>query len=349
MRHAVIDEDLNRILGAALPWERLAGKTVLISGAAGFLGAYMAETILEANVRFQREPSTLLLLVRDRAVAEARFAHYDGRPELKYLVQDVCDPLSTSVRADVVIHAAGRASPKYYAVDPCGTIAPNVLGANQMLKLASTSGSELFLFFSSSEVYGYLPPDKVPIREDVFGPIDPAEPRSCYAESKRLGEAMCVAWANQKGVPAKIVRPFHIYGPGLRLDDGRVYADFVADVLAGRAITLRSDGRAKRSFCYLADAVRGFFTVLFNGEVATSYNVGDPRGETSIRDLADLLVRTFPEKPLSIQFEPRSPDDPYVPSYVDRSSPDISRIKSLGWEPTTRLYEGFRRTVRSYT
>lgn len=348
MRHSVVNEDLDKILKAALPWDQLAGKTVLVSGAAGFLAAYMVETILEANQRFGSVPTSVVLLARNQQKVEARFAHYAGRTELRYLIQDVSDPLPADLRADYVIHAASRASPRHYANDSIGTILPNVIGTHQLLKLAAASNSTSFVFFSSSEVYGQLPPDRIPTREDSFGPLDPTDKRSCYAESKRIGETMCVAWATQQGVPAKIVRPFHTYGPGLRLDDGRVFADFVADVIAGRPITLRSDGRARRSFCYLADAVQGFFTVLFCGTPGTAYNVGDPRGEISIRDLADLLVRTFPEKSLNFRFEQRPPGDSYMSSAVERSCPDITRMKSLGWEPTTRLFEGFRRTVRSF-
>jgi nucleoside-diphosphate-sugar epimerase len=152
----------------------------------------------------------------------------------------------------------------------------------------------------------------------------------------------------QHGVPARIVRPFHTYGPGLRLDDGRVFADFVADVLARRPIALRSSGTATRSFCYLADTVAGFFSVLLRGQNAVAYNVGDDRGEVSIRDLADLLVATFPERGLSVRNEARPADDSYLPSSVERSCPDISRVRSLGWQPSTSLADGFRRTVASF-
>ena len=121
--------------------------------------------------------------------------------------------------------------------------------------------------------------------------------RSCYAEGKRLGETMCASWWHQHRVAAMIARPFHTYGPGMRLDDGRVFADFVADVLARRPIRMASDGSARRAFCYVADAVAGFFAVLLMGEPGQAYNVGNERGETSIRDLAQLLVGMFPARP----------------------------------------------------
>jgi nucleoside-diphosphate-sugar epimerase len=346
MLHPIVLEDIAKITAARLPWDRLRGQTVLVTGAGGFLAAYIIRSLLHLNDH-QAANIQLKLLVRDPTKANERLGDLGQRRDVAFVVQDVCSPVPAALRADVIIHAAGHASPKHYASDPIGTMLPNVVGTQLLLEKAVDWGTRHFLFFSTSEVYGRLPSDKIPTAEESFGELDPINPRSCYAEAKRVGEALCVAWHRQKNVPAVIVRPFHTYGPGLRLDDGRVFADFVADVLANRPITLRSDGKATRSFCYLADAVQGFFTVLFHGQPATAYNVGDPRGEVSMRDLADLLVRTFPDRPLSIRFESRQANDQYMPSQVQRSCPDIRRMKALGWEPTTRLIEGFKRTVQS--
>lgn len=346
MRHSVVEEDLRRILAQPLPWEVFAGSTVLITGGGGFVSAYMAEALLAYNEQSRRPPARVVALVRDRQRAERRFAHYAGRRDLEFLVQDVCDPLPADLRAEYVIHAAGQASPKYYGRDPVGTVAPNVWGTRQVLEAAAAAGSRSVLFFSSSEVYGQ--PDLIPTPEDAFGPIDPMHVRSCYAESKRLGENLCAAYVATRGVPAKVARPFHTYGPGMRLDDGRVFADFVADVVAGRDIVLRSAGTARRAFCYLADAVVGFFTVLLRGEVGRAYNVGDPRGELAVRDLAELLVGLFPGRGLRIVCDDSPRGNEYLASPVSRSCPDISRLQALGWQPTTGLAEGFRRTVESY-
>lgn len=344
--HSIVLEDVARITAAPLPWDRLCGQTVLVTGAGGFLAAYIVQTLLHLNDH-NGANIQLRLLVRNTATVADRLGAVVQRPDVLLIEQDVCEPVPVDLRADVVIHAAGRASPIHYANDPIGTMLPNIIGTQLLLDRAAAWGSKHFLYFSTSEVYGRLTSDKIPTSEETFGELDPTNPRSCYAEAKRTGEAQCVAWFRQKNVPAVIVRPFHTYGPGLRRDDGRVFADFVADVVANRPITLRSDGNATRAFCYLADAVIGFFTVLFHGQSGQAYNVGDPRSEVSIRDLADLLVRTFPDRPLSIRFENRPDSDQYMPSEVHRSCPDIRRIKALGWEPTTRLIEGFKRTIRS--
>ncbi len=344
MQHPVVETDLRRIVAANLPWQQLAGATVIISGAAGFIPAYMVESLLALDG--QHKPARVIALVRNRKRAEMRFARHISSGQLELLVQDVCAAVPPAVRADFVIHAAGQASPKHYGTDPIGTIAPNVVGTANLLELAKRSGSKSFLFFSTSEIYGT--PPLVPTPEDSSGPLDPLDVRSCYGESKRLGENLCVAYAHQHGVAAKIVRPFHTYGPGMQPNDGRVFADFVADVVARRSIVLKSAGTATRSFCYLADAVIGFFTVLLRGEVGQAYNVGNPDGEISIRGLAELMVGLFPERDLKVVRNEVPRGNDYLVSTVSRSCPDIARVRALGWQPETGLEVGFRRTVESY-
>jgi nucleoside-diphosphate-sugar epimerase len=253
------------------------------------------------------------------------------------------------VRADVVVHAASQASPKYYGRDPVGTLAANALGTHQLLALARRCGARAFLYFSTSEVYGQADPAAAgALRETDYGYLDPAQVRACYPEGKRAGETLCVCWHHQYGVPAKIVRPFHTYGPGMALDDGRVFADFVADVLARRPIILKSDGTARRAFCYLADATAGFFTVLLKGAPGEAYNVGNPAGELSIRELADLVAGLFPELGLTVRVEAGDRGGAYLASPVTRNAPDIAKVRALGWAPAVGPADGFRRTVRSF-
>ena len=349
MRNRIINEDLARIAGSDLPWAEFAGKTALVSGANGFLPAYMVETFLYLNERRNSAPTTVLALVRSREKAEARFAHYKGRKDLQFLVQDVCEPVRLDGPVDYIIHAASQASPKYYGVDPVGTLTANTLGTHHLLTLARDKRSAAFLFFSSGDVYGQVDPAGKPIREDAYGVVDPTAVRSCYGESKRLGETMCVCWAYQYKVPTRMVRPFHTYGPGMKLDDGRVFADFVADIVNNRDIVMKSDGAAVRPFCYLADAAIGYFTVLLKGQPGQAYNVGNDRAEVSVRDLAHILVGLFPEKKLRvIQREGVQPPG-YLQTKVVRICPDLSKIRQLGWEPSTSVEEGFRRTIESFS
>ncbi|MDB4887190.1 MAG: dTDP-glucose 46-dehydratase [Gemmatimonadetes bacterium] len=345
-------EDLARIVAADLPWHELEGRTVLVSGANGFLPAYLVESLLYRNESSGAAPTSVIALVRNAARAEQRFARYLGRDDLTLLVQDVTEPARITGPVHVIVHAASQASPKYYSTDPVGTLSANVLGTHHLLSLARAKRSERFLYFSSGEVYGEVGASQVPTRETDYGYLDPTAVRSCYAESKRLGETMCVAWAHQFGVPASIVRPFHTYGPGMALDDGRVFADFVADVVARRDITMKSDGLATRAFCYLADATAGFLTVLLKGTVGEAYNVGNDGAELAIRELAEILAGLFPELGLRVIHQrdvDKAAGGGYLKSTITRNCPDTTRVRALGWAPTTSVADGFRRTIQSFS
>lgn len=345
-RHSIVEEDLQRIVSSPLPWNRLFGKTVLITGANGFVPAYMLETLMYLNETADANIH-LVALVRNKEKALRRLGHLAGRPELTMVVQDVRDPYRGPEAVNYLIHAASQASPKFYSSDPVGTFETNVLGTRRMLEVARNARSEAFLFFSSGEVYGRAADASIPVSESAYGYLDPIDLRSCYAEGKRGGESLCACWHAQFGVPAKIVRLSHTYGPGMDLNDGRVFADFVADMVAGRDIVMKSDGSARRPFCYLADATIAFFTILLNGKSGEAYNVGSD-SETSILDLAEMLCRLFPERNCRVIRRERDPGDPYLVSPVSGGHFDLSKIRSLGWEPVTNIETGFERTVRSY-
>lgn len=345
-RHPIVTVDMELLISQySIPWHNLRSKTVMITGAAGFLAAYMVETLLFLN-ETQQLNVTVIAVVRNRNGFDRRFRHHLGRTDLICIEQDISLPFQVDWRVDFIIHAASQASPKYYATDPVGTLSANTLGTAQLLELARNYHAEGFLYFSSAEVYGEAA--RVPTAESDYGYLDPLAVRSCYAESKRMGENMCVSWHHQYGVPAKIVRPFHTYGPEMRLDDGRVYADFVADVVNGRDIVLKSDGLTRRSFCYLADATAGFWMVLLSGANAQAYNIGNPDGEISIRDLASLVAELYPEKQISVRFEHRKESEGYLLSQISVTCPDITLARSLGWCPITSIENGFRKTIESY-
>ncbi len=341
----ILAEDTRRTLEADLPWERLAGKTVVVTGAAGMLAGYLVETCLAASARLSA-PCRVAGAVRNLDAARERFAHHGDNPYLTLIAHDVTRPLELEGPADFIFHAASQASPRYFLTDPVGTLLANTLGTQHMLDLARRKGSEGLLFFSSGEVYGRaLQPG--PRREDDYGPLDPTSVRACYGESKRLAETMCAAWSHQYGTPTFIVRISHTYGPGLRLDDGRVFSDFVADIVNRRDIVLKSDGLARRPFCYLADATEGYLTVLFKGETALPYNLANEQAQVSIRELAEILVRCFPERNLKVipAAEGQAMAGAKAPLAV--AGPDTSRLRALGWTPRTGIAEGFRRTVLS--
>jgi nucleoside-diphosphate-sugar epimerase len=344
----IVVQDVESILSADLPWNRFENSTVIITGAAGFLPAYLVECLAALNRRSAN--IQIIGLVRNISKARTRLGHLLDHGVV-LLEQDVTQPLPHDLpRGDFIIHAASQASPRHYGSDPVGTLSANTVGTAHLLDHAAKHGTSSFLYFSSGEVYGIPANGSTLIDETQFGYLDPATVRACYAESKRLGETMCVAWSHQHGVPAKIVRPFHTYGPGMSLDDGRVFADFVADIVARRDIVLKSDGLAMRPFCYLADATAAFFSALLLGRNGMAYNVGNPSAEISVGELAQLLVDLYPELDLRVVRAPRAASESaaYLQSPVARSVPDIGRMAALGWRPTTDLSVGFKRTIASF-
>ncbi len=345
MRHLVVEQDLAQIAAERLPFSRLAGKSVLITGAAGFLPAYVVETLLYLN-ETRRLGIKIVGLVRGIEKARRRFAHYRGRHDLHLIAGDAARPPALPERIDFILHAASQASPKLFGPDPIGTIAPNIFGTAALLDAARRNKS-VFLFFSSSEVYGRAAARR--LREEQPGIVDPLDPRACYSESKRMGETLCASWHRQHGVRAVIARFFHTYGPGMALDDGRVFSDFVADASAGRDLVVRGDGKAVRSYCYLADAAAGCLTALLKGEPGAAYNIGNDRTEIDVWGLARRLTRLFPEKGLRAVRSPRPRGSSYAASPYPRLCPDVSRLRALGWTPRHDLDSGFRRTVEFYS
>lgn len=334
------------ILKADLPWHMLADATVLVTGAGGFLASYLVETLLAMRARLGFGPKHVIGLVRTIATATQRYADHCDRNDFQLLHGDVADPeLVVPGPVKFIIHAASPATPKVYLTDPVGVLDANLMGMRAMLALARRDGSRL-LFVSSGEVYGQT--QVAPTSEGDYGYLDLEAVRTCYGEGKRGAEVMGVAWAHQYGLHVGIVRPFHTYGPGVALDDGRVFADFVADILAGRNIVMRSEGDAVRAFCYVADAIEGFFTVLLNGVSGTAYNIGNEAAALSIAELAQLLVGLFPDKGLKVvrDLTPRGAE--YAGSPIDRNVPSIARARTLGWEPRVAPREGFSRMVHSY-
>ena len=339
-------EDFKDIINSKINWDKFKNKTILITGANGFLPAYMLETLLFLNKEILKKfPCKVLALTRNEEHFKKRFKNYLQDANCEIIVQDVSSPINIKQKIDFIIHAASPASPKYYSVDPVGVIKPNVLGTLNTLELANRNNIEGYLYFSSGEVYGQLD-DGVIISENEFGCVDPTNIRSCYAESKRMGENLCLSYAHQYLIPVKIVRPFHIYGPGMKLDDGRVFADFVKNIIYNQNIEIKSDGKAKRAFCYLSDATKAFFKVLLYGENNQAYNVANSQAFLSIRELASILVNLYPEKKLKAVFSSQNKN--YLQSKIKGNLINTNKLEKLGWKPTISIQNGFKKTIESY-
>lgn len=345
----VIEEDLRAVLARDLPWQALSGRRIVVTGAGGFLGGYLVRTLLALHRAGKVDvPLQVVAPVRDVERAKAKLADCVDDAQLTLMRWDL-NEIAVPDLGDVhyVIHNASQASPKYYGSDPMGTMLPNTVGTAALLEALRRGGDPKgLLFVSSSEIYGAVSSEHG-LREQDYGVVDPMGLRACYAESKRAGEALCVAFHHQHRIPTWVVRPFHTYGPGLTPDDGRVFSDFAYNVARNEHIVMNSDGSARRAFCYASDAIAGFFTVMLLGKAAQAYNVANEAAELSVMEFAEMLVGLFPDK--ALQVERRVAVDPagYLRSTVNRIVPDTARLQGLGWRAEVTPEQGFRRMIET--
>jgi nucleoside-diphosphate-sugar epimerase len=345
-----IDDDVKIIVSESIDWLYLNGKTILITGASGFIPSYVVYTLLKLNETFCLDETIYIIaLVRNKVKAETKFSSFLKNKYFHLIIDDVASTdivKNIAVKIDIIIHAASQASPKYYGIDPVGTLKANSIGTINMLDLAKNNGSEKFLFISSGEVYGTLDNKLSKIREDYTGNVDITNVRSCYAESKRIGETMCVCWSHQYNLHVNMLRLSHTYGPGIELNDGRVFADFVKNIVQNEDIILTSDGKSKRGFVYITDMILALFRVLFYGENKQAYNVAAD-SEVTILELAKILCGIYPDKNIAVKFK-----NVVSPNYIRSSSTNVSlcadKIKKLGWRQKIQIEKGFKRMIESY-
>jgi dTDP-glucose 4,6-dehydratase/UDP-glucuronate decarboxylase len=342
----VISRDLDEIVGRALePLQELRGKVVLVAGAAGFLPSYVVDAIARSNESLEGDPCVAVCLDNFVTGVADRLAHLDGRDDVRFVRHDITQPIELEERVDYVVHGASIASPTWYRRFPLETIDVNVSGTRNLLELARAADARGLLYLSSSEIYGDPPPERVPTTEDYWGNVSCTGPRAPYDESKRVAETLCTTFVRQYGTPVKIVRPFNVYGPGLRLDDGRVIPDFVSNALAGTPITVLGHGRSTRSFCYVADFVAGLLHLLVHDATGEAFNLGNDE-EVSIRTVAETAAELGGA--LGVTFA--TSDDPhYLTDNPERRCPDLSKTKAaIDWSPTISLRDGLARTLEHY-
>lgn len=342
----VVARDVEEILARDLPWHLLDGTTVLVTGANGMLPSYAVHTLLALNDA-RSAGIRVIGLVRNEAKARRVLGPVVDRPDFRLLATDVTRLTELDGPLDMVIHGASAARPALHASDPVSTIKANTLGSFNLLDLVVAKEARRFVLMSSSEVYGAQPEGVRLIPEDSYGGLDILNPRASYSEGKRAAETIASVYAAQHGIDARIVRFGHVYGPGMALDDGRVQADFAANVVRGQNIVLNSDGRAMRTYTYVADAVAGMFYATLAGS-DRAYNVADPNGMVSIRDLAQHFAQARPEKHLERIFT--NAEDAQERSYNTSKflGLDSSAVGALGWEPVVGLDAGIDRMLRSF-
>lgn len=334
--------DIDIILDNPADWERLRDSTVLVTGATGRLGIYIVNAMLELN-RERRLGIRILALARSREKIQREYP--EAAAELQFLEQDVTEPIRCKCRVDYIFHTAGLASPSDFTHHPTETLWGHVQGTRNVLELARRCGTKRILYVSTVEVYGTWNEDRC-IKETDMGPMWHTNSRACYPEAKRLCETMLACYKAEYGVDYTAVRLCHTLGPGISLEDGRAFAEFIRSVVRGEDIILQTDGSAVRTYTYVSDAVGAMFLALLNG-TEEYYNVAAIDNQISIRDLAGLIASMDPTGKVRVRFaNAGSGSLRYLPFKLGIM--DSGKIEKLGWKARVDLEHAFLWTVESF-
>jgi UDP-glucuronate decarboxylase len=340
----MVDEVAAIIEGLGKDVSRFEGKTILISGGAGFLGRHMIAVLRRLNRDVLARPCKIISA--DNYITGEQQSWHEGGyhdPNVIDVWADVSHPLPVREDLHFILHAAGVASPVYYMKYPLETIESAVQGTKNLLELARRN-KELqgMLFFSSSEIYGDPDPKAVPTPETYHGYVSSVGPRACYDESKRLGETIATVYQQRHGVPVTIVRPFNVFGPGMKHNDRRVIPMFTYEALNRRALPVHGDGRQTRTFCYISDAITGFFKILLRGRPGEAYNIGNSDNEISMHDLARMYAELIPGSTHRFISYP----DIYPAGEPQRRCPDLSKAaQHLSYASKVDLRTGLSRFI----
>lgn len=334
--------DLDIITNSAVNWRMYRDSTVLITGATGRLGRYILETLADMDLKYNLN-MTILGLARNEKKAREVFDNLLDLPNVEFLYQDVNTTIEYEGKVDYIFHTAGPAAPKDYDT-PVDTLWAHVNGTHNVMECARTHHTKRVFYVSTVEVYGEWKSDEK-ISESDMGIMRHLNSRACYPEAKRLCETMLTTYKRQYGISYCGVRLCHTLGPGVALDDGRGFAEFMDCVLKDQDIVLHSDGGAMRTYTYVADAVNAMFLIMDKGEDML-YNVANLDNLISIRDLAEMMVPLLPDRTCKVRFSKEAEKLQYLPFKL--AIMDVSKIMDLGWKPVTDIKTMFKWTLESF-
>lgn len=304
-------------------------KKVLITGGAGFIGSHLCERLIEEN--------NIVYCVDNLFSGNKNNIKKLLNNEKFFFVQkDIINPLD--IKVDQIYNLACPASPPYYQLKPIDTMKTSVMGAINVLELASKYGSRV-LQASTSEIYG--DPHVHPQKETYFGNVNPIGPRSCYDEGKRSAETLFFDYYREKSIDIRVVRIFNTYGEKMQINDGRVISNFIVQALKNEDITIYGNGSQTRSFCYISDLIDALTMMMNNEKFLGPINIGNPE-EISILSLAEDIIDKTNSKS-NIVFLPLPENDPI------KRKPDIDlAMNILKWKPKINRNEGIIRVINYF-
>ncbi len=340
MFEKIIDEDVKDILKEIGPEiHKFESSNVLITGASGMLASYLVYTLLYANKYLFKKPAQLYLLTRQ---GKEKFGIDKN---IHYLQTDITQEKPKMSTVHYIVHAASKAAPKLYQENKIDTLNTNILGLYNILSLCSTKTKSV-LFFSSAEIYGSVS-DK-PVEESYVGLTDHLNQRSCYVEGKRAGETICINYFWEKQIPVKIARIFHTFGPGLNINDGRVFSDFIKFAMGEKNIVIQGDPSLKRSLLYVADAAIMFFKILLGDKNGEVYNVGSEKNNVSVKEFANIVAQEankMNKKKITVLLKQDKTNN-YYKNAARAIRPSLRKFKKdFHYSPDTSVEEAVQKTL----
>ena len=343
MKSKIIEEDIKEIIEEFNnPLKNIEGKTILITGANGLLASYIAETFAVFNNQISN-PFKLILMNKNETKQGSRLFHLIENKNIEFMTQDIGKPFTIKDNVDIIFHAASRASVASVLENPLDTIDANINGLRTLLNYAKENKLEQFLFFSTADIYGNPLKEFIPTPETYPGNMDCLASKACYGESKRLGETMCMDFFRQYKTPVKLLRIFNTYGPGIR-KDGKTIARLFTESVSNKEMQVFGTGNITRAFSYISDTIRGIFYVLFNGKEGEAYNIGVDSAY-GIIDTAQAIKKVFNDE-VAIKTDSGAKEENIYG--INTRTPDISKLKSLGFTPKFSLEQGLKRTKEWY-
>ncbi len=329
--------DLEWLDSLAYPWDELAGKSILVTGATGMIGSLLTDVLIDKSESYG---FSVIAMARNENRLNKLFGRRSKGKNIKLMSHDVTIPFDLDY--DYAFHCASNTHPMQYSADPVGTITTNVIGLQNVLENIKKNGR--LVCISSVEIYGANRGDNDVFDEQYCGYIDPNTMRSGYNESKRLCESLCQAYKTQFGLDFVTARLSRTYGPSLRIDDTKAISQMIMNACKGEDIVLKSKGNQRFSYCYSADAVNALLFLLFNGKSGEAYNVSSNESNISLKELAEYICSI---SGTGIRYEIPSSSEKKGYSTAVRALLDTTKIKQIGWESHYTLHDGLKRTISS--